>query len=571
MKILKGQLLCLLLMMVISATAGASLKPLRKCKIRHVEHYQTGATGFRNEKLPAKVKRKSSEKGNIVLIYDESLPDSVKIAFEVAKDIWEAKLPNKIPVYIGIDYLPLEDDVAIVTDVIYYENGEYAGTPTSLYSQLTGIVQGSESIPDGNIYLNSDIEWNCGYKNNLANEYNITTMVFRGIARCLGFGSSIVEMGDDEFLYFNLTPSLFDRLLYSGKEKLVDLEQGEAEMANFVKSNDVYIDTPDNTYKMYAPEKFVQDKSLCCFDDDGSIMSANLGAGNIAIAIDDSTIDILRTIGWDLPSTGAKIVCEDISDNGIGSAYTPHTFLLESSQSASSYDWRFYLKDKSGRFSLIQTGNSNSITINPVSDLSDLDINIDGDLEGKIECDYITNGTRLTAAPFYISLELKPSIVSITDFKRHEYDLYNFYLTFDVVYGGTDSLNIEVEEDYNTAVTVRRFNQPFIAHINTGNLSTMVSTWVTIVMTNKYGSTYKTFEFEPTYASRGIDLKGGIIGGGNCGRNRTASNIALTTTDGKMIFSGDEDSFGSLNLSSGIYIKRETTAEETSISKILIR
>lgn len=548
-----------------------SAQSSQRRKIRHVEHYQTGSQSFRNEKLPAKVKRKSSDKGNIVLIFDEQIPDSVKIALEVAKDMWEAKLQNKYPIYISVSYSPLDDDIAVITDVIYFENGDYAGSPTSLYTQLTGIKEGSMEVPDGYILFNSNIEWNCRYDSNISNEYNISTMAVRAFARCLGFGSSIFEDDKDIFIYSSVYPSFFDKLLYSNQEKLADLEQGEPEMANFVKSNDVYIDTKNNIYKVYAPANFIQDKSLCFLEDDGSIMSANLGTGNIALSIDNSTIDILRTMGWELPVTGTKIICDNISEDGIGSAYTSHKFSLGNSQSVSSYSWKFYLKNKSGEFELIQSGSSSTFLINAVSDTAGKYINIDGDLEGKIECNFVQNGVKQTAIPFYVSLELKPTIVSIKNLQRHEYDLYNFYLTFDVVYSGAESLSVEVEEEYNTATTVRRFNQPYIAHVNTGNLSSMSMTWVTIVATNKYGTTYETYEYEPTYGSwtggsnlivTGIEEK--LI-------DHAPSKIELYSLNGNLIFSGDETSLNKIYLIPGIYIKKEKNRNgSTEIKKIII-
>lgn len=266
------------------------------------------------------------------------------------------------------------------------------------------------------------------------------------------------------------------------------------------------------------------------------------------------------------------IVSDDISDDGIGSAYISHTFSLDNSQSVSSYNWKFCLKDKSGGFVLMQTGNSTVFTINPVSDTADLYINADGELEGKIECDYVENGESQMASPFDVSLELKPTIVSIKNFERHEYDLYNFYLTFDVEYSGANSLSVEIEEDYNTAVTIQRFAQPSVAHINTGNLSTMVMTRVTIVVSNKYGSTYKTYEFEPTFDPEGGNSDGDESGVDDNLWNYAPSKIELATMDGKMIFSGDEDSFNSLNLIPGIYIKREHFEDGSQkTTKIIIR
>lgn len=98
-------------------------------------------------------------------------------------------------------------------------------------------------------------------------------MVLRGIARCLGFGSSIVERSKDEFSYFLRYPTYFDKLLYCDNNALSDLPEGSSAMADFVKSNKVYAHTESRDYKIYAPDEFVQDLSLCYFDGENSIMS----------------------------------------------------------------------------------------------------------------------------------------------------------------------------------------------------------------------------------------------------------------------------------------------------------
>lgn len=59
-----------------------------------------------------------------------------------------------------------------------------------------------------------------------------------------------------------------------------------------------------------------------------------------SMQIDDATVDILNAIGWKTFTIADKIVGSGISSNGIGSAYEPHTFTLNSSQQdAEDYEW----------------------------------------------------------------------------------------------------------------------------------------------------------------------------------------------------------------------------------------
>ena len=119
----------------------------------------------------------------------------------------------------------------------------------------------------------------------------------------------------------------------------------------FVKSDNVYLNTASNKYKIYAPSQYYRDMSLCYLDENNSLMSYSIGQGNSFLSIDDKTIDILRTIGWNLPKTGLKIVSSDIGSNGIGSSYTSHSFHLDNENEAiSNYKWKFSLKNKSNKF-----------------------------------------------------------------------------------------------------------------------------------------------------------------------------------------------------------------------------
>ena len=88
--------------------------------------------------MPAKVNRNSSHKGIILLEFDESVPDSIQVAVVAAKNAWEATLTSQIPIFINVVYAPLENDLALITDVYYVEDGPYRGFPSALVSQIRG-------------------------------------------------------------------------------------------------------------------------------------------------------------------------------------------------------------------------------------------------------------------------------------------------------------------------------------------------------------------------------------------------------------------------------------------------
>ena len=156
------------------------------------------------------------------------------------------------------------------------------------------------------------------------------------------------------------------------------------------------------------------------------------------------------------------IKCDNISDNGIGSSYEPHTFsLLKGDENVSKYNWRFLLKDKQGNYTQISDGTGENFTIAEISSTDNCFVNVNGDLEGRIECDYSVGGKRYSAIPFTLSLELKPIILSIDDLTVVNSVPHGFYLTFTVRYAGADYVYVKVEEEYSTILRRYEFYEPY--------------------------------------------------------------------------------------------------------------
>lgn len=562
----------ILLSFIVFAMLSSYSQTSQVRKIKHVEKVHPGGLDFITQKLPSKVNRVSSNKGDIVLTYDNTLPDSVKIAFDYAKSIWESKLSNKLPIYIDIYFEPLDEDAAMVSEVSYQNFDNNTCCPFALASQLYNFQYGEPGGPDGCVIFNSELNWDCRFSGETTSEYNLPTMALRGIARCLGFGASIVGFEGDEYVYYTGFPTKFDTLLYSDTNRLSELTAASMEFADFVTSDNVFLDTPSKTYRIYAPKTFEQDRSLCCLQESGSIMSSDLGSGSIALAIDENTIDILRTIGWNFPPSEFLIKCNDIGDNGIGSSYTPHTFTLaKGSETISDYKWKFYLKNKAGEFVLISTSSSTEFTIDKINSPQNYHLNINGDIEGKIECIYTLDGQNYNATPFSVSLELKPNIISIDDISIKRKN-YTFSLDFIVNYVGAEDISVEVEEEYSSLLQCYYFDEPFLAHVHIDDISSLYYSWVTIIVKNKYGSTYETIEFEPNYSANNNILDKKMMKLDNIMDLRIPIQMQLIKMDGTIVFDGDNQQYLSQSLTPGIYIKKEIFENgEIVISKTLVR
>lgn len=556
--------------LLVATCSSASVQVVPKKYLRHTEKIAVHVPSFNNQGIPHKSERLSNNEGNIVVTFDETLSDSIQTSILAAKKLWESKLPTTQPIYISVLFESLGSEVSMISEVAYCETSNLKGCPCALASQISNFPYGSTDSPDGYIILNSDINWNCRFTNDATSEYNLPTMILRGIARCLGFGSSIIEDGINSYSFLFSWPTYFDNLLYFNNKALSTVEQGSSEMNNFVKSNQVYAHTESQKHKIYAPSKFTQNKSLCYFDNKNSIMSYSLGQGNVDLSIDDETSDILRTIGWDLPISGLTIRCNNIGNNGIGSSYESHTFSLKKeNENVSNYNWRFLLKNKQGNFTQISSGTSANFTITKIDSPDNLFININGDLEGRIECEYTLNNKRYSASPFTLSLELKPIILSIDNISSVNHGQYEFSLNFNVQYTGADYVSVEIEEEYNTTLRNYRFDEPYIAHIKTGNITNLYYSWVNIIVSNKYGSTYETMEFAPSFDSSRTKEISSMT---DISLDSILKEIYLYDMQGNLMFIGTPSEFNNKPFKSGIYLKKEIFDDGFSkISKILFR
>lgn len=254
----------------------------------------------------------------------------------------------------------------------------------------------------------------------------------------------------------------------------------------------------------------------------------------------------------DIQPSGLSIICDNISDSGIGSSYEPHSFMLvEESNLISEYNWRFSLKDKQGDYIEISYGFDGIFTIEPISSPEDYFINVNGDLEGRIECDYTLDGEQQHAVPLSISLELKPKILSISDITTINNDQYSFSLTFDVHYVGADYVTVEIEEEYNTTLRDYKFYEPFVAHVITGNITNLYYSWVTIRVSNKYGTTSETLKFPPSYGASVETIPD------ESSDFSTIREIIVYHIDGRQVFIGTGADFEKQVFKSGAYLIKE--------------
>lgn len=516
-----------------------------------------------------KTQRVSSTTGEINLIFYGIIPDSIKTAVLVAKELWENKLHNKKPIYIEVVFEPLEDGTVMSTETgVYEENNIFI--PLALASQYRDQRDGINEQADGAIELNSELQWNCSFLKDNSNGYNVTTMALRGIARCLGFITSVQNYSNGNFHFSNLQPTIYDKHLFCGDLCLDNLKSYSPALADFVTSDNVRFFTGSEHYPIFAPKEYIEGESLCYLKDTGSLMSHSLGEGNTCLSIDNRTSEILNALGWSLPLEALKIKCMDIDESGIGSCYKKHTFsLAENNLNIGRFIWTFSLKNKEGKYEVISKSNNKELTINKIADPSKYYFNTSGDLEGKVECVYYVDGDEYYAEPYRIALEQKPLILSVSDITR-TWNQYDFALNFNVNYTGTERIYVDIEEEYAYNVRSYRFDEPIIAHVNTGLISGLYYSWVTIEASNQYGTTRKTLEFPPFFDEyysmyETTDIE-------HVYDTEDYEVIQVFNAQGHLLYKGSALDFKDVILTPGVYIKKTILhTGEPLTSKIFIQ
>ena len=151
-----------------------------------------------------------------------------------------------------------------------------------------------------------------------------------------------------------------------------------------------------------------------------------------------------------------------------------------------------------------------------------------------------------TAKPFYISLELKPFILSVDNMERIPSGDFSYYLTFTVRYRGADKLQIATEEEYSSIQSIQDIHEPFIAHVKTYNLSTLRYSWITIHVRNKYGTVDQTLEFAPEIPTGLEDITTSL----------TEENIHIFNLDGICVSHVFDLGISKSMLPKGVYISR---------------
>ncbi|MDE6552877.1 MAG: T9SS type A sorting domain-containing protein [Muribaculaceae bacterium] len=175
----------------------------------------------------------------------------------------------------------------------------------------------------------------------------------------------------------------------------------------------------------------------------------------------------------------------------------------------------------------------------------------------------------------------KPVIDSISELTYH-IDEYVFTLEFRVYFHGTDRIHVELEEDSSTSLRDYNFegisfDDIYMAHVKTGRMTRLGYCWVTVVASNKYGTTKHTIEIPPHFTEDAVeevaeqDLSIEVNGSTVLIKCGSELNVSVASLDGKIIYNEKITRDSEISLKPGIYILNCNSQNSSYTKKILIR
>lgn len=449
--------------------------------------------------------------GKIKQEVSSEIPDSLQTAVRIAKEVWEAYISDSLNV--KIEYVSLSDiDTKVevkyqlnIDDNIYY--------PLCLFRKLNP-DDSSEKI-DATIKINKNTNWRVGLGDYyVPNTKNLSYAMLQSFATVLGFTSSVKKdkRGNFKFNFINKI-SVFDKLIFSNSgERLENISStSSTAISDFVQQDSgyLYVLKANEKYKLYAPEVYDEYKSLMYMLDTESLMYYNEtdDSTNKDLIVDDVTIDILNAMGWNIPNKDFRIVGRDIDETGIASAYTNHTFYIQSTgMNITNHSWEYRLPLKSGGYVTIATATSQEFTIPAIINADIYEQTLEGDIRGVITFTGLYDNEEIKDT-YNITLELEPCILSaeVVDISQSDNydDFYNAIV--DVYYTGCHYLYAYVEEEYSSYMNTYYSDRPYYTQLRLNDIDGYGYAWINIVVRNNYGSDNVILEIPyQTFATRSI-------------------------------------------------------------------
>ncbi len=457
-------------------------------------------------KLPVLSKEERvSKSASCIVSTNTNVDEQVSKSLEYAISVWEANILDCDTIFIEVKVEDIEEDIR--TDVYYRQEGTFY-LPLALYAYKNQLKDRDSSYPDGIITINSNTIWDYSLGENVsADGKNLTYGIMRGIARILGFGSSVVFNGTDYYFACKRGYSVFDNLIVNSSGvalSSINVNGGRpnASLKSYINASGetFWLSSDSWRYQLQSPPYSANTPPFAFLNDGNSLMRSDLQIGSYAFQVDEITQTILNELGWNiLPAPSVKIISDDVSDTGLASAYESHSFKIEKGTlNIQNPKWEFVmpLADGTTQTSVL-TDNNLSCIIEPIEDVERYKINQDGDIECALQFSCIINGEVVQAKPFRIYLELKPIIEyaiieKIVDNSPH---LYNAH--YKVKYRGANKIHVSIEEEYSSMLRSDFIEEPYIVYGVAEGIMAPYYAWIHFLVENKYGTDKKTIALGP--------------------------------------------------------------------------
>ena len=309
-------------------------------------------------------------------------------ALNKALQLWSEKIffTGEITIKLQPD-ASLSADVAFNTVVTYATKSDSSDKvfyPTALLRQQGLYFSGS----DISIRYNSDMSLWSFDENSSSGKYDFTTAMLRALAKGFGFGTGLNGAdGNIGFRFPQGYSMAYDKFVVDAfGHRLSEQEPHSDELSSFVKNPAYFNINNKDDYRLFTPQVFDRNVSLCYFDDtvydeEKALMYPECAAQFLYIG--DKVVDVLSALGW-LKNPDAEIVSGSVPESGVVDYRQGLilSFACNMSDEVSEYSWVYEVRTDGGGYYEVSASSSPEFSFQ-LPEYYDIVSN--GDVDGNIE------------------------------------------------------------------------------------------------------------------------------------------------------------------------------------------